>query len=57
MLVGRETYCWSCDTRFKMSTESLQADLPVCSSCRMTDEDKAIAALLEQQEAEKNKSV
>lgn len=57
MLVGRETYCWSCGDKFKMSEASLQADLPHCPACKMTDEDQAIAALLELEESEKNKSM
>lgn len=56
MLVGRETFCWNCDNRFKMSLESLQADLPHCPACNMTDDDRAIAALLEQEISERNKS-
>lgn len=55
-LVGQATTCWSCDNEFAMSAESLQTDLPVCPTCRMTEEDQAIAALLEQETNEINKS-
>lgn len=57
MLIGRASYCWECGNTFQMSEASLTEDLPLCPSCRVTDDNQAIAELLDLEEKELNKEI